>query len=402
MAFRRHRITLLGNNSGRNLGDAAILAGILDIFTKKNPNISFYVPSILPKFINDNYGSRYNVKGVNIMPWTLSIRLFGLPTLYCMAKSEIALICDGIIFGRKLFSPHNFLITLILLIPWAKLLRCKIVCYCCGIGPFPSKLSETIARCVINSADLVIMRDHDSKQLAKNIGVKKPIEVAGDAAFLNRVSDDNRARRIAEDEGLDLSIPIMGLNITRYLDGWLEKSERLKDKSDFLSIIAGGIIQAATKLAEDDNNGNNCPLFQTVIFSASPMDEQISFDLASLIGGKVIDNSKYLSHDIQSIMRRCELLVGMRFHSLVLAAAVGVPVVGLIYAPKVRGFMRLLNCEEYGIELYKLTTHILCDKLVAAWKGRSSLKTRQQKISNELAIKAEVAADKIKERYFTW
>ena len=135
-------VTLLGNNSGRNLGDAAIMSAILDRLSAHVPDVEVLVPSIKPDFIDKHYGERYNVKGVDVRPHTISMRLLGIPTFRCLLKSDIALICDGIIFGRKLFSPHNFLITLIFLVPFAKLAGCKIVCFSCGIGPFPSKLSK--------------------------------------------------------------------------------------------------------------------------------------------------------------------------------------------------------------------------------------------------------------------
>jgi polysaccharide pyruvyl transferase WcaK-like protein len=390
---RPPKIMLLGNNSGRNLGDAAILASILDALSAEVPNAQFFVPTISPKFVNENYGSKYNVKGINIMPWTGSLRLLGIPTLYYMAKSDIALICDGIIFGRKLFSPHNFLITLIFLVPWAKLFGCKIICYSCGIGPFPSYLSRIFARFVIKNSDLVIMRDHDSKKLAETIGVKNQIDVTGDAAFLNKVADDQRTRQIAENEGIDLNIPILGINVTPYMDSWLKKSERMTDKSGFLTMIADGIALAK-------RNSPEIEATQVIVFSCSPMDEAFSYNLAKATGGCVIHNSKYLSHDIQGLMRHCELFIGMRFHSLVLACAVGAPVMGLIYAPKVRGLMSLLECQSFGMELADLTSAKFGERLLVAWQERKILQKKQQRIIDGLKQGAGNAAKQISHRYF--
>ncbi|MCB0334287.1 MAG: polysaccharide pyruvyl transferase family protein, partial [Bdellovibrionales bacterium] len=360
------RITLLGNNSGRNLGDAAIMSAILDVLSKELPTAEFYVPSIAPQFIDDHYGEQYNVKGINVMPWTGSLRLLGIPTMRCIAKSDIALICDGIIFGKNLWNPaFNFLITLIFLVPWAKLTGCKVVCYSCGIGPFPSFWSRLFARWVINGSDLVIMRENDSKALAEEIGVTKPIEVTGDAAFLNPVSSPERAIEICKEEGISLDRPILGINVTKYIDSWLKPEERISDKSVFLSELAEGL----RLFASDEKD----PV-QFVLFCTQPMDEPFTYELASQIDAKVVHNSKYLSHDIQSVMQRCELLIGMRFHSLVLASAVEAPIVGLIYAPKVRGFMRLLDCEEFGLELGTLSPSILSQTLTKAWNNRQELK----------------------------
>ncbi len=387
-------ITLLGNNSGRNLGDAAILASILDSLSEELPDAEFLVPSTKPEFIDTHYGKKYKAKGINVLPWTGSIRLLGIPTFRALAKSDAALICDGIIFGYKLFSVHNFLITLIFLVPWAKLFNCKLVCFSCGIGPFPSKLSKVFAKYLINNCDLVIMRDRDSVKLAEEIGVRVPMQVTGDAAFMNKVIEPSEADEVARKEGLDPEKPMLGLNITPYIDSWLEKSERLSSRAQFCELYAKGVNLAVKQLKDKGIEA------QPVIFSCSPMDEEFSRELARETSAAVIDNSTYLSHTIQGVMRKCRVFVGMRFHSLVLSSAVGAPVIGLVYAPKVRGYLRLLECEDFSLELAKLTPEILAERIVAAWEGAELLGKRQQKFVSELRTGAREAATQIRLRYF--
>ena len=147
----RPRILLLGNNSGNNLGDAAIMSSIMESVKKEVPNAEFYIPTIKPKFVNDNYGEKYNAKGLSAWPWNLALRLFGLPTILAMKKCDVALICDGIIFGKKFLNPaFNMLVTLLPLIPFSKFFKCPLVCHACGIGPFPDKYSDVAARKLID------------------------------------------------------------------------------------------------------------------------------------------------------------------------------------------------------------------------------------------------------------
>jgi len=411
------KILLLGSNSGNNLGDAAIMSGIMDAISKIMPTTEFIVPSTKPKFTSKNYDNLYNVKAVNIMPWTGSLRLLGIPTIYHMWRSDVALICDGIIFGKKIFNPFfNWLITLIFLVPFARLFNCKLVCYSCGIGPFPSKVSKVFARYLINSCDLVIMRENDSKKLAEEIGVRKNITITGDAAFINPVSASERAVEIAKKEGLDLSIPWFGVNVTKYIDSWLSKNEQVKDKSEFIHVLANAINQAKIKISKtslsgdkdtraNSLNGENDPnnaksILETVIFSTHPMDKEFCDKLAQLVSGKVIHNGEYLSHDIQALMRRCKLFMGMRFHSLVLASAVEAPIIGLIYAPKVRGYMRLLDSEDLAFELAEVSEERLANKIFSAWNESEKIKLKQKQIVDGLKIGAVNAARTIKERYF--
>ena len=386
------KITLLGNNSGRNLGDAAILSSILEHLTRELPDAEFYVPSIKPKWIEKHYGARYRVRAVNVLPWTFSLRLLGIPTIRCFAKSDVALICDGIIFGKNLLNPaFNYLITLVFLLPFAKLFKCKLVCFNNGIGPFPSKLSEHCARWVINSCETISMREEDSIELARKIGVTKTIDISGDSAFINPVSSRSRAEEIASKEGILLSAPMLGVNVTKYIDSWLSEDRRIEDKSRFLDTLAEGLNQFKAGLKNTA---------QVVVFSTQPMDESFSETLAKKISAVTIDNTRYLSHDVQAIMRECDLLVGMRFHALVLASAVDVPIVGLVYAPKVRSLMKLLKSEQFSLELKELNSESLAKALHLAWSERESLGVKQQEIVKQCKIGARRAGEELRKRFF--
>lgn len=383
-------ITLLGSNSGRNLGDAAILAAVMDMLADEMPSAQFLVPTTHPAFTRKHYSDKYNVTAVNVMPWTGSIRLAGIPTINCLRKSDVALICDGIIFGKKLFNPlFNFLITLVFLLPFAKIFNCRLCCYSCGIGPFSSFWSRLFAKWVINASDLVIMRENDSRDLAQKIGVTRPVQVTGDAAFLNQVESEERAVEIMKMHDIDPAVPIFGINVTKYIDSWLPPDQQVSDKSDFLNTLAQGINGAR------DHTG-----FQPIIFSTQPMDLEFCKHLADLTKAPVIHNGDLLSHDIQAVMRKCHLFIGMRFHSLVLASATGVPIIGLVYAPKVRGFMRLLNCENYSLELVEVSSDRLTDVILEGWNRSDRLKQQQQIIVDELKKGSRQAAVEVRKTYF--
>ncbi|MGI6680026.1 MAG: polysaccharide pyruvyl transferase family protein [Bdellovibrionota bacterium] len=391
-------ITLLGNNSGRNLGDGAILSSILESISKKMPNALFYAPAVYHNWMKKHYEPKYNLKAIDVMPWTGSIRLLGIPTIRCFLKSDVALICDGIIFGKKLFNPaFNYLITLFFLAPIAKLCKCKLVCFNCGIGPFPSKISELMARYVIDSSDLIMFRENDSKQLAREIGVKKDILITADSAFINPVSSDSVAIEILKNDfGISKDTPLVGVNVTSYMDSWLKKDEKVEDKNEFLLMIANAVKDTCETLKKKYNEN-----IKPVIFSTQPMDEEVCNFVAENCDGIVINNSIYLSHDIQAIMRRCKILVGMRFHALILASAVRTPIIALVYAPKVRGYMRQLETTDLSLELAKITKDSLTKTLIYAYENASEIQKTQQEKIDILRIEAEKATDILKERYFS-
>jgi len=382
-------ITLLGNNSGRNLGDAAILSSILEHLSQDIPNSKFYVPAIYTEWIKKDYSKSYDVEAINVMPWTGSIRLLGIPTLRCIMKSDMVLICDGIIFGKKILNPvFNYLITLVFLVPFAKLFGAKVICFNCGIGPFPSKFSQWCAKFVMNLSDLITLRDHADETIARNLGVTKEIILAGDSAFINPVESKIRAKEIALKEGFNFEQPLMSVNITSYLDSWLPKDMRLSSPDTFIEMLAEG-ISAASKTCG----------FQPIIVSTQPMDDVVSNKLAKLLEAKTVTNSNYNSHEIMSVMRECALHIGMRVHSCILAAAVGVPIIGLIYAPKVRGLLNLIETPEFGLELNSLDAAKVEAKITEAWNTKESLKNKQQNIVEKLKVGAKKSGSILREKF---
>lgn len=385
-------ITLLGSNSGNNAGDAAILAASLEVLSAELPGAEFLVPTHKPQFVDRNYGSKFNVKGINFMPWTGSIRLIGISTFRALARSDVALICDGIIFDRKLFNPFfNWLINLVFLVPWCKLVGCKLVCYNTGIGPFKTKLGRKLARYLIDSCALVTMREEDSKQLCLDIGVTQPVELTADAAFANKVSDDRRAHEIAIAEGIDFSRPLLGINLTAYADTWLgEKGSN--GKRDFVELIANGITAANAKLGCE---------FDPIVFSTHPMDESSAQRLAGLLHAPLVSNTKYLSHDLQAIMQKCQLFMGMRFHSLVLSSAVAAPIVGMVYMPKVKSYMKQLHSEDCMLELAEVSANQIAEILEYAWPIRAEIRARQQIVVKRLKQLSLKAAELVRQRFFT-
>ena len=72
-------ITLLGSSSGRNAGDAALIAGIIDsVDAACGKQITWEIPTIKPSYIRDNY--RGITKPISMLPWAGSVKMFGIPT----------------------------------------------------------------------------------------------------------------------------------------------------------------------------------------------------------------------------------------------------------------------------------------------------------------------------------
>ena len=61
-------------------------------------------------------------------------------------------------------------------------------------------------------------------------------------------------------------------------------------------------------------------------------------------------------------MSRMQAVISMRLHGLIFAAGQGVPLVGVVYDPKVSAFLSYMGQELYE-DLSRLSTESLCAKL---------------------------------------
>lgn len=400
------RITLLGSNSGRNAGDAAILASIMGTLTREiDGEVIFEVPTTNPAFVEQSYGSMFNVKPVSIMPWTGSLRLLGIPTFRSVKRSDVTMITDGIIFDINLWNPlFNFLITLIFIAPWARLWGRKLVCYNVGIGPLNSFFGRMFAKYVGNSCDLIIVRDEDSKRLFREIGVTKEVHLLADAVFENWPAADDSVNAMIRAKGLEQPAAekrLLGFNITRYIDHWLKSAEKVGDKSAFVEML--GRTLAALKREIN---------VEPVVVTTQVMDADCGRELCAAASAAyraetgenwtpaIVTNETYSNHEILGFCTRCSLFVGMRLHSLIIAAQAGTPIVGLIYAPKVKSFLNQLETPERGLPLAELTEEVLKNEISNAWAKRSEIKSTQQRVVADLRARAKQAGRLVAERYY--
>jgi len=356
------RVCVLGSNSGRNAGDAAILSSIIRNLSARHPDIRFDVPTTRPDYLYEKFG-RERVRAVSMMPWTGSLRLLGLPTLYSIARSDAVLITDGIIFDVKLFNPlFNFLILLVFLVPFARLFRREVVCFLVGIGPLESFWGKRMGRLVCRLCDRVMAREEDSAELVRSLGVDPArVGVYADAAFVNEPAPPERGLAILRHLGLSRSRPIVALNINSYADRWLARGEKLGNPEEFKGRLASAFDRLVGEL--------NC---QVLLIGTQVMDSDYAAEVLERCGHsdsiRNISNADYTPEEIMAVLGHVNVFAGMRLHSIILASAMGTPCIGLVYAPKVRQHMRLLGFADFAIELKGFKPNHLVGKVGAMLK----------------------------------
>ncbi|MBN1480451.1 polysaccharide pyruvyl transferase family protein [candidate division KSB1 bacterium] len=381
------KIAVIGNNSGRNAGDAAILGCLLKDISTCYKRVEFYIPTINPKFVRTTF-AQYGVNAVGLLPWNMSVKILGLPTLKTILQADLVLVTDAILFDRKLYNPlYNYLWTLAQILPVAKKRGIPVVLYNSSLGPARTEAGKRALKAVIDSAEALILRDRESVELLQNLGFEHPKIIEGaDCALNAEAAGEKQLTRISEKERLFQSDrPAIGFNVNSYVDAFVRSDGFSFGRNNLIDLYAETVDAVIDTLDVD-----------VIFVETQHMDMRIAGKVMAKIKHKnrirLVTNKKYNYQEICSVLKRLELFVGMRTHSLILSSAMGTVPVGIITYPKNRGYMRTIGLEKNLLAFRDLSVQRYVDLIVRSYENREGLKNEMVPLLLKEKAKAHQAA----------
>lgn len=205
----------------------------------------------------------------------------------------------------------------------------KVMLYGCGIGPIRGAGSRRrTARVLDRCADLITLRDDKCGQELADIGVSKPEwHITADPALLIDQAPEEALQGLYAQLGLE-----EGRHYAMFvLRPWQNFSAHVQD-----------FAQAAQWLY--DTQG-----LVPVFFAMEPAQDLRAMD--QVIAQLHCPSLRLCPPDTDAKMiglfRRMDIVISMRLHALVFAAGQGVPLLGIVYDPKVDGFLEYLGRRNY-------------------------------------------------------
>lgn len=350
------RIVISGYYGFGNTGDEAVLAGMLASFREVGLDLQVKVLSADP------------VRTVHEHPGVQAVQRWQpLSVIRAILSSDVLVSGGGSLIqdATSAVSAYYYLTVLRL----AQLLKRKTVVYAQGVGPIdrPS-VRRTTAR-FFDRAVMVTVRDPDSKELLESIGVRRaPIHLAADPAFLVR-PDLETADRLIERAGL-VGSSLIGVCLRPWSgpEGWRDA-------------VCGGIARAAEQVG--------------ACVALIPMQEPEDMDQGDALGAKALSGSGR-PEVVKGLVSRCDLIVGMRLHSLIFAAGEKVPFIPISYDPKVDSFARSAGAGN-TLSLESLTSDEVSEAVVAEWNRRQETRQALAAEAQEWRRQALVSAELLKE-----
>jgi polysaccharide pyruvyl transferase CsaB len=367
---KNNGVTICGFYGNYNLGDEAMLDGMIHLLRQQHSNLEFTVFSRDPQ----DTSSRYSVS---------SIRREGRRFLI---QRSLA------IFGNRYFvlgggdllrDSTQFSIASSWLRPLQKAVLLNRRTIVLGISVGEIWRPETIALIprVLNRVDLIAVRDLQSKAKLEALGVRKNIHIISDLALQNCPEIPSASTKFS---GNPLQV---GISV-RHLSG-RGPSVDVNVFTDILKELAA----IADFLHEKYKATIHFIPFRTHADRYEPVDDDYVAALAVARYSRY--SSQFVIHryfeSLQSsinVISQLDLMIGMRLHSLILSAGLGVPIIAAEYDPKVGGFMKEINQTNFSIplgefkntQLLPYVDKIMNDPAKARAEIKAGIKTYRQRM----------------------
>ncbi len=332
---KKDGVLICGAYGKGNAGDDSILEAIIQQMRHIDPDIPLYVLSRNPKETR----MRYRIEAIH----TFSLLRF----LHRMNKTKLYINGGGSLIQdvTSTRSLQYYLSNIAL----AKLCGNRVLMYGCGIGPVSMKKNRRLAGKIIDRyADVITLRDPQSERELRDMGVTRPdIRLTADPALLLNPAAEDKVQSFLLSQGMEPDQRYV-MFVLRPWDGVEDKLPLFAEEAERLYAQKGLI-----------------PVF----FALEPgRDLAVSRKTAELVHCPChVIAAPHDGHLIVGMMKNMTAVISMRLHALIFAAGQGIPLVGVVYDPKVSGFLDYLGQKRYVLlhELRAAALQAMTDEAVA-------------------------------------
>ncbi|WP_047150557.1 polysaccharide pyruvyl transferase CsaB [Aneurinibacillus tyrosinisolvens] len=311
------RILISGYYGFDNAGDDTVLYGIISSLKKHMPDTELAVLSNTP----DETQSLFGIPAYN--RWRMN-------SIVTQLKKCDLLVMGGGSLLQDATSPRSVIYYLGIVMV-AKMLGKPVIFYAQGIGPITRAISKRLIRLIVNKVDIITVRDEQSGEDLKSFGViKAPIHVTADPAVTIGADqiDTSFGKSIIAQYKPGTAKPVMAISVRAW-----------KNEQQYKQQIA--------RLADEAIRRGWEVFFLPM---QNPSDVAPSRDILQLMQekGAVLIEEKLNFKQIFSFIGASQFVLGMRLHSVILAAVMNIPFAGISYDPKMDRFVQRLGMEAAG------------------------------------------------------
>ncbi|MDR1664377.1 MAG: polysaccharide pyruvyl transferase CsaB [Clostridiales bacterium] len=306
-------VVISGYYGYNNSGDDILLQSIIASLKAYKENLNVTVLSMKPKETRRLYGVE-------------AVYRFNFPAVFFKLRRTRLLITGGGSVIQDETSTQS-LIYYLWVINTARRLGLKNMLYANGIGPVVKPGNVSRVRRALERVDLITLREDESLRTLREIGVTAPeTVVTADAAFALPPADGSSAREYLKTLGMGEGCKFFCVA----LRSWKHNPARLEKE----------VARFADHVAEKYG-------LRALFIPMRPVEDgEISRRVIALMKTPGV-LALPAAGDIRGVVGLSEFVLGMRLHALIYAVEKAVPVIGLVYDPKIRRLMDSMRQKFY-------------------------------------------------------
>lgn len=311
------RLVVSGYYGFGNLGDEAILEALLASLHSRFPEAEAVVLSGNPRETE----RLHRVRAVHRSHLPSIIRELRRADLFLSGGGSLL---QDVTSLRSLFYYLG-------LIRLARLLGCPVALYAQGVGPLERRLSRRAVARALRDVELITVRDGESAELLRELGVDGRVVVTADAS-LALVPAPRERVALPLERLASAPRPWVGVGLRPWRGGG--------DAEFFASLL---------ELVRSRVGGS-----LILLPMHGPEDLPLARAVERKLPGIRVWEGELPPSVFAALVREFDLILAMRLHLLIFATLGMVPMVGLSYDPKVESFLHQIGLDSWCIRFGEL------------------------------------------------
>ena len=378
------------NNRGDEAALLAIIKGLKSYYTDSKITIFFKDDKAIKQFPEiknvDFLLAKFNEKIWDIWLASLTRGKVGInktlkKTIKNLTKSQLIIYSPGgSVINKRFFwrKQMEYLVPFIC----AKLYKIPMKVAAPSIGPFDTEKPNRLIKWLLKTPVSFCVREEISRKYLEEIGLLENIYVTIDSAFYDEVNITQNQKKLDEYVELNKFLAshgkVIGITITDF--GWHVKYG--KDK-ELVNRINQSFIKFIKMLTE---KGYGIVFIPQLFGNQNDYNYMNKFSVENIF----TMNDKLDCFFQQFLISKLYAVVGMRYHSNIFSAKMGVPFIPIIYEEKMEGFIQQADLQKYSLTLNDLSFEQLSDKWQELEQNHISISRKiqeKQPVWKEKALK---------------
>jgi polysaccharide pyruvyl transferase CsaB len=308
------RIGISGSYGGMNLGDEAILEGILsELRATVRAHVTVFSRNPADTLARHRVERAVDARALTRREIAPEIRDLDL---FILGGGGILYDLDAELYLREVFLAHE--------------MGVPVMVYAISVGPLTHTTARRAVQTALNQAAVITVRDRQGLRLLEDVGVTREIRLTGDPALL--LEPEPVSNEALRSDGVEFDRDLVGFSVRE--PGPAAPSI---DPDEYHGMLAHAADFIVERLNAD-----------VVFVPMEKADVQHSHAVVACMRNAEraeILRRRYSPRQILDLVGRFEFAVGMRLHFLIFAALRGTPFTALPYASKVMGLLEDLEIE---------------------------------------------------------